>query len=50
MMAVAVAYTLFVHGIKVTDGYTAALAIKPFAGKVAFCFLPSVFLPPQFWD
>jgi Mn2+/Fe2+ NRAMP family transporter len=36
MMAVAVAYTLFVHGIKVTDGYTAALVIKPFAGKVAF--------------
>jgi Mn2+/Fe2+ NRAMP family transporter len=38
MMAVAVTYTLFVHGIKVTDGYTAALAIKPFAGEVAFLF------------
>jgi len=38
MMAVVVTYTLFVHGIKVTDGYTAALAIKPFAGEVAFLF------------
>jgi len=38
MMAVAVTYTLFVHGIKVTDGYTAALAIKPFAGEVVFLF------------
>jgi Mn2+/Fe2+ NRAMP family transporter len=38
MMAVAVTYTLFVHGIKVTDGYTAALAIKPFAGEAAFLF------------
>jgi len=38
MMAVAVTYTLFVHGIKVTDGYTAALAIKPFAGETAFLF------------
>ena len=38
MMAVAVTYTLFVHGIKVTDGYTAALAIKPFAGELAFLF------------
>jgi len=38
MMVVAVTYTLFVHGIKVTDGYTAALAIKPFAGEVAFLF------------
>ena len=38
MMAVAVTYTLFVHGIKVTDGYTAALAIKPFVGETAFLF------------
>jgi len=38
MMAVAITYTLFVHGIKVTDGYTAALAIKPFVGEVAFLF------------
>jgi Mn2+/Fe2+ NRAMP family transporter len=38
MMAVAVTYTLFFHGIKVTDGYTAALAIKPFAGEAAFLF------------
>jgi len=38
MMSVAVAYTLFIHGIKVNDGYTAALAIKPFAGEMAFLF------------
>jgi len=38
MMSVAVAYTLFSHGIKATDGYTAALAIKPFAGEAAFLF------------
>ncbi len=33
MIAIAVTYTLFIHGIHVTDGYTAALAIKPFAGQ-----------------
>jgi len=38
MMAVAVTYTLFVHGIKVDDGFKAALAIKPFAGELAFVF------------
>jgi len=38
MMSVAVTYALFVNGIKVTDGYTAALAIKPFAGEAAFLF------------
>lgn len=36
MMAIAVTYTIFIHGIKVTDGFTAALAIKPFAGDIAF--------------
>ena len=38
MMAVAVTYTIFTHGIKVSDGYSAALAIKPFAGEAAFVF------------
>ena len=38
MMAVAVTYTIFTHGIKVADGYSAALAIKPFAGEAAFVF------------
>jgi len=37
-MAVAVTYTLFAHGIKVDDGFKAALAIKPFAGEMAFIF------------
>lgn len=36
IMALAVTYTIFVNGVKVTDGFTAALAIKPFAGDVAF--------------
>lgn len=36
MMAVAVTYSLFINGIKVTDGFTAALAIKPLAGDTAF--------------
>jgi Mn2+/Fe2+ NRAMP family transporter len=35
MIAIAVTYTLFVHGIHVTDGHTAALAIGPIAGKLA---------------
>jgi Mn2+/Fe2+ NRAMP family transporter len=35
MMAVAVTYTLFVNNIKVTDGLTAALAMKPLAGKLS---------------
>lgn len=38
MMAVAVTYTLFTHGIKVDDGLKAALAIQPFAGDLAFIF------------
>lgn len=37
-MAVAVTYTLFTHGIKVDDGLKAALAIKPFAGDLAYIF------------
>lgn len=36
MMSLAVAYTLFAHKIKVTDGFLAALAIKPFAGDLSF--------------
>jgi len=38
MMAIAVTYTLFFNNVKVIDGYTAALAIKPFAGEAAFLF------------
>lgn len=38
MMAVAVTYTLFIHSIKVDDGLKAALAIKPFAGDLAYLF------------
>lgn len=36
MMALAVTYTLFVHHIPVTDGYSAALAIQPLAGNFAY--------------
>jgi Mn2+/Fe2+ NRAMP family transporter len=36
MIAVAVTYTLFVHGVKVVDGFTAATAIKPLAGNLAY--------------
>lgn len=36
MIAIAVTYTLFVHKIPVTDGYSAALAIKPLAGNLAY--------------
>ncbi|KKQ24777.1 MAG: Natural resistance-associated macrophage protein [Candidatus Roizmanbacteria bacterium GW2011_GWC2_37_13] len=35
MMAVAVTYTLFVNNIKVSDGYSAALAMTPLAGKLS---------------
>ena len=38
MMALAVSYTLFVGGIKVNDGFAAALAIKPVAGEAAYIF------------
>ncbi|MBI3385456.1 divalent metal cation transporter [Candidatus Gottesmanbacteria bacterium] len=34
-MIVATSATLFVHGIAITDGTKAALAIQPFAGKLA---------------
>lgn len=36
MMAIAVTYTLFVNQIQVTDGYSAALAIKPLAGDFSY--------------
>lgn len=36
MMAAAVTYTIFVHGIRVNDSFTAALAIKPLAGEMAY--------------
>ncbi|MDH7476152.1 MAG: divalent metal cation transporter [Microgenomates group bacterium] len=38
MMAIAVTYTLFSNHLKVDDGFKAALAIKPFAGELAFIF------------
>lgn len=36
MMAVAVSYTLYKVGISVTDGFGAAMAIKPLAGNLAY--------------
>lgn len=36
MIAIAVTYTLFIHAIPITDGYSAALAIKPLAGNLAY--------------
>lgn len=36
MMAIAVTYTLFAHKLPVVDGYSAALAIKPLAGHLAY--------------
>jgi Mn2+/Fe2+ NRAMP family transporter len=36
MIAVAVTYTLFIHGIHVPDAAQAALAIKPLAGNAAY--------------
>jgi len=38
IMVIAVTYTLFIQNVKVNDGYSAALAIKPFAGEAAFLF------------
>ena len=35
MMAVAVTFTLFVNNIAVTDGYSAALAMTPLAGRLS---------------
>jgi len=35
MMAIAVTYTLFVHGISVTNGFEAAQAIAPLAGQLS---------------
>lgn len=36
MIAIAVTYTLFVNHIRVEDGFSAALAIKPLAGALSF--------------
>ncbi|MCL5666204.1 MAG: divalent metal cation transporter [Patescibacteria group bacterium] len=36
MIAVAVTYTLFVHHITVTNGLTAAMAIRPLAGALSY--------------
>ncbi len=35
MMALAVTYTLFINGINNVDGFSAGLAMKPFAGELA---------------
>lgn len=35
MMALAVTYTLFINGITNVDGFSAGLAMKPFAGELA---------------
>lgn len=35
MMATAVTYTLFINGINKVDGFSAGLAMKPFAGEMA---------------
>lgn len=35
MMAIAVTYTLFVNNIRVSDGYSAALAMTPLAGNLS---------------
>lgn len=35
MMAVAVTFTLFVNNIRVTDGYSAAMAMAPLAGQLS---------------
>lgn len=44
MMAVAVTYTLYTHGIHHVDGFTAPLAMKPFAGELApFLFSVGLF-------
>jgi Mn2+/Fe2+ NRAMP family transporter len=36
MIAAAVTYTLFIHKIPITDGYSAAAALRPFAGNLAY--------------
>ncbi len=36
MIAIAVTYTLFIHGNIITDAQTAALAIKPLAGSLSY--------------
>ncbi len=36
MIAIAVTYTIFIHGIHITDARTAALAIKPLAGNLSY--------------
>jgi Mn2+/Fe2+ NRAMP family transporter len=48
MIAIAVTYTLFTHGIKATDGFTAAKAIGPFAGNLAYVFFAVGLLAASF--
>ncbi len=48
MIAVAVSYTLFKNHIPVTDGYSAALAIKPLAGALSYTLFATGLLAASF--
>lgn len=48
MIAIAVTYTLFIHGIKVDNGLTAAKAIEPFAGHLAYTLFATGLLAASF--
>ena len=48
MIAIAVSYTLFIHNVPVTDGYSAALAIKPFAGALSSTLFATGLLAASF--
>ena len=48
MIAIAVTATLFAHHITVTDGYTAALAIKPLAGALSATLFATGLLAASF--
>ena len=48
MIAVAVTYTLFIHGIHANDAATAALAIEPLAGHLAYSLFATGLLAASF--
>lgn len=48
MIAIAVTYTLFVNRIAITDGYGAALAIRPLAGNLAYGLFATGLLAASF--
>jgi Mn2+/Fe2+ NRAMP family transporter len=48
MIAIAVTYTLFVNNIHVTDGLSAAAAIKPLAGNLAYGLFAAGLLAASF--